>query len=601
MSVAQFFYDKCTKLLEENVNLTINKLSDPASFLNVEVSGALAEAAKGSVGDMAKFGEDYLKSNADKAALGAVKALGAQDKVRGGIGMAFNMISSSIAFKNDLVFMFMKQVARNAIVEIEKKREILTQLNETLLRLLNAMRALNEGDPIFEQYLEELREALFQISQAEEKTKTVARTLQASDFWLSRVFTEAKDHLLEADKLIKPLEDNPYLQMNSKSLAKNLGVGHLITNDEQQKQNVLLIPRLTEDLIQQAQGYSEAVTNLNALLEAFVLGLDQINSTLPDMMKKYVGDFLETAISDMGNLREEMGETLNGAPGATRAPVPNFNPAPLEVSTKAYKWALDLNLIIEFMRSVPAGTLGDLNPTNAIVDKFESIIDKLKGIDTYSRGTAVVIGTDGQEELTTLESQLLTLMVEANTALVSSSVREEAISLGQSIVTRNNIVLDRDKDIEALLQEWVDTPIPAEEDLQRILDSIFGALRGLGLNRAADKLANGNFQEFFNLNPKTATYAGAALTTLALLKDCFDTTEEEQEITEVQNEVEQEEELLKVDVSFNFDLAIFNNLEECARFESLAKVYSLKEQICGLLESTGAGSAFNAAKDLVSF
>jgi hypothetical protein len=61
-----------------------------------------------------------------------------------------------------------------------------------------------------------------------------------------------------------------------------------------------------------------------------------------------------------------------------------------------------------------------------------------------------------------------------------------------------------------------------------------------GLDRAADALRSGNFADFFNMDSKTATYAGAALTAFSVISECLQTTEEREQLIQARREVERE-------------------------------------------------------------
>ena len=103
------------------------------------------------------------------------------------------------------------------------------------------------------------------------------------------------------------------------------------------------------------------------------------------------------------------------------------------------------------------------------------------------------------------------------------------------------------------------------------------------------------------MNARTATYVGYGLQGIALLKDCFETNEEKEEMTKVQRELEREQDLANLEIDFNFQLAIQANLDLCLRVEGLAGVFNLKEFLCGLADDLGADDLFNSINDLVGF
>jgi hypothetical protein len=607
VSLAEYFEKKCLKKLEENTQLLLVKLSDPLSFIKTSVSGSLVTAAKGGIGPLATLGLDYLKKHSDEIALGALKATGTLNKVKGALDLALNLTATLLALHNDLVFLFMKKVAESAVKELAAKRALLAEINELLLRLLSAMASYNEGDPAFEAYLKQLRQGLLHVAKAEVSVNNVRATLRARDQFLAGQWKTVKDELHLADTLIRPLKDNPYLQATAKGLATNLGLekldelgalstklskGKTIKPDQaQQISNILSIPALSNQLLLKVRDYMSHTETANTLIESWLFGVTEIESAMPAALKIYTLGLLETVRTKLHDLTQSMTTTLSRK-GA--------GPQPLVVSVTAYKWILDLHLIIQFVQTVPEDALATATLNNQIVEIYKALVSRMGKINTYTGGRGVVIGKAGSEELGSLESQLFTLMVEANVGLVGKTIREEAISLGKAIYQRNLTALRRDHDVEAILTAWIKTPIPAEEELKKLFDMLQSALKMLGLDKAADYLNKGKIAKFFSLNSKDATYAGAALSAIALLKECFKNLEDQQALDKVQDEVQKDEDLLNINISFDFDLAILKNLLDCLNFQDLAKLFSAKEIFCGIANSIASGTTLTKLQDFVS-
>jgi hypothetical protein len=597
MSVSTFFAEECFRKIQENAQLIVEKLADPASLVSFSAEGALVDAAAGGLGGLANFAEDYLRDNAATLITSAIGVTGEENIARQFLNLAYNTISAAITANNDLVLMFVKVVAREAVIALDEKEEILLLMQEKFRTLYNTLVNMNAGDPVFEQYIADLREALILIDSASTNLDIVAGTLQTSNFFLDRTFQSAKDQLAEARELTTPLADNPYFEPTFNAVLTNAGLPTV----QEQKANMVAITRLSKQVIDSSRGYFVATLKANAIISAYQLAVDSFSENVLNVLARWAISLIDENNSQLKTLVENMADILNGDINEIDRPVDGFSPEPITVSAQTYKWQMILEIVANSLETVPDSQLTNINLSNSAVATYQESVDTLKGIDDYTNRNAIVPGEDGTEDVGTLETQLLTFMLAANAAVTTASVDESVLALGRSVLDRFTLTLERDADVKAALNSFISAPINAEQQLQEITDGVFKLLDDAGLDRAAEFLKEGAFGDFFNLDAKSCTFVGAALVAVAQLKECFPTVEEQQELTVVQRELEQAEDLLTLKLAFNFDLAIFQNIQDCLRLEGLSITFFEKETFCGIIESSGIGSAFNALNDLVSF
>lgn len=684
MSAKEHFINKCYLKVKENVALAIQKLSDPASLVQVDASSSLKEAAKGNFGPLASVASDYLEQNADALLIQALQVTGLENKVLDALNLFYNMLAQAMSAYNDLLLLYLKKLAKNIITEIEAKEEINQALKKHLTALHNGLLAISSGNPVFDKYVADLRKALLDLESGRKNIQLTRNTLKSSGRFLSKPYNLGKSQVESAVSRIKPLDDNPYLSPTAAGVLANVG----IQTDKQQINNILAIPVLCKNVIASAQGYDEINVKINSMLVAYYAGLQQLQLGIPDVMKKYILSRFDSTLEKLSNLVRSMALTLNGNETYTGAIAPGYKITPLAVSVLAFKWAMDGTLVQESFKLIPAGhvvvsrrangqarpaspenkgrrlvaaqsddfksvrvgdtvtifsipsknqeykvrevisgaeieldrvvnntivpklgidyeitsdALGALQLNFAVVDAYLFSVKNLKTLDSTSSGTAALIATDAQENFALFAGQLLTFLLEATAASVNGKMRPASLSQCRAFIKRCDLVTSRGEEIKTHLLRFVNTPIPLEDTLLRIQDGLAAALSGMGLDRAAVLLETGEYSKFFKLNSKNATYAGAALEAIAFLKDCFDNETDRNRLSEIENDVRGDAELINFKISFNFDLAIFKNLEDCVNLKALANLFSTKEILCGLLEQAGIGTLFNKLDDLLSF
>ena len=778
-SAAKHFIEKCKKNIIDVATYVQQKLQDPASLVDFEASGALVDAVQGNLGPLKNYAENYITNNAQALTIAVLEGVGEATGALAGLNNFFNALSSAVAVFNDLLLLMTKQTARSVIENLDAKTEIRTDLLNKLDAYVNTLELMRAGPSVFDEYVNQLREALLKVHLADRDLKTVRSTFDATDQFLDLRFTAAKTNLEEADKLIKP-KDNPYLNPNvrrgvlqtrqststelttpelgevrvvregntgrvqgaladrffertgvftevlpgdlldtdavvreetaivdgeevtTEEVLAPAGVrtvlqvpddyilrvepdfvltlpevqpftyriyrkdgldgdgitlydrrgkfetngpmeGHFVKfhvpdyktikiarvvsehelklvappenfegknvedvsyeikintgvpTDEDQFANIMAIPAMTNQIVLSGKGYFSSTFKANTGLDLFRAALDALLDTVPSIMKRYVLNILQEATNSTTNLKENMATHLNGSPNRVTGPVGNFSPSAVNVSAFSFKWDADINLILGLLGFVPEEALTNITLSQQPVNAYRNAVERLERVDTYSTGTATVIGEDGKEELNQLESQLFLLLIEGNTLIFSGDMREEIIALGRSIIRNLELAQARDDDVKAILQAWIDFPIPAETELLEMLAGIRKLLDDLGLDKAIAHFADGDWESLLNLQSgRSATYVGAALIALALLQDCFGSQEEKDELNKITNELQKEQQLLNIRFSIDFNFLIFKKLEECTRFENLATNLNLKEILCGLLKEAGAGDLLDS-------
>jgi hypothetical protein len=144
--------------------------------------------------------------------------------------------------------------------------------------------------------------------------------------------------------------------------------------------------------------------------------------------------------------------------------------------------------------------------------------------------------------------------------------------------------------MQGILQKFIDTPIPSEETLQALKEGLFGVLEQLGLGSALDALKSGEYGKFFGMTGSTASYVGAALVAIGFLKECFDNDADKSVLTNIENEIKGDKDLLNFKLPLDFDFAILKNIQDCVDLTALAAFLKTKELLCDALK-TGADLA----------
>lgn len=635
MSLGTYFFKKCADNILENLALLQMKLSDPGNLVTFELSGKLVDAAAGGLGPLSSFAGDYLQQNSAVLLVEALQATGLEDTAAQAFNLANNILAASIMANNELVMYFVRRLAQNIITQLKEKQQILAELSARVTELYNLLKILSQGNPVYDPYIAQLRRALLSVRSARTDLVLVRNTFVRRDLWLSRRFDQAKTSLETAKNLVTPPRPSSSINQgvaggatNKSSLtsavnnplangsvgasaidqqkAAQIAIIGLFENPpvpvtEEQFQATISIPKVSKQVIEAAQGYFQLVASINAKIAAFLSALSQLSSGLPAYYKKYILSLFDPLLSRVDTLSGEMANVLNGSPTAFAGPIGGFKPQPLTASVQAFKWGMDLSLILENFKTIPTGALNSLTVSQQTQLAYQTAVNELRKLDDIKMEGTIFRATDAQENVGDLESQLLIFLLEANNAPVSATVRTEVLGVARAVLRRLAITVSRDNQIASILQQFVNTPFELEDTIRKIGEGLFALLQSAGLDNAQELLESGDFSKFLRLNSKEATFAGAALASVALLKQCFPDQANRDKLSQIEFELEKDADLLNIQFSVDFDLAILKNLQDCLRFNSLGGSFNLQEAFCGIIAGSSVGQSLNRLKDVLSF
>lgn len=592
--IKQFTRQRKSELQEANDGIDILSKISPPNIVNDSITSSITDSALGRFegSPITQLGNDFL---AEQVSLNSNQILNnVQGTIEGAIGTplrklideaqkaAFNAVSAALTAKNDLMLFFIQNLARQAISAIDEKREILDELKERVRLLHNALKILVAGQPFFNQYLADLRTALIRVDAAKTKLTTVRNTLDVTDVFLNTTFNSAKEDLEAADALLVPEDDEPDIKFTTEGLLENVG----IPSDPQQLTVMLSIPQLSRDVVLASTGYFSATFRLNALLLAFSAALDTFQTSRSQKLKDFTLDMFDNIDTKLQSLVERMAQEINGDPTFINNQVENYNADAVKVSGLSVGWLLELRSIIEMVNTVPGKTFESVQLSDAVVQSYRDAVEAISEKDDRTQGNAILSATDGREDVGQLEQQITLFVARSLQAIVDADVADTILSLGQTVIARLDLSIAQDTEIKAILQNFVNQEIPFFDDLQRTGNGIFNTLNNFGLDRAAAALTNGEFGEFFNMNTKTATFAGAALTGIAVLKQCLNSTEDQEQLDQAQRVIERsnksKELLAQRGATIGFDVEKAKNDQSLREIQTIEKRSDEARSKCGL-------------------
>lgn len=501
----------------------------------------------------------------------------------------YNGIAAALTANNDLSLIFLQRVGQNAITAIDEKKTILLTLKEKVTRLHNALRVLVAGAPFFDKYVLKLREGLLKVNDAKVKVDSVKNTYIATGRFLANKFDSAKVDLEAAATIITPAKQTPNAALTNFGSTLLQAVG--VPSSSEQLTVLIAVPQLAQECAFAATGYFIATLKVNALLLAFTTGYEKFTKSSSKLLDDYSISMLKSTSDKIGDMIQRMATDVNGtstsiissdyakspiggtvqqvtdefisvASGTNLQQVPLkkpsipqvapgsivslgqqlaiYRPDSIKVSLSAFTWVVELRSIIDYMSLVPGSTLANITVSNDALVRYNATVTYIKSKNNRTSGNAVLTATEGREDLGQLESQLSTFILKAVRAIVDTSIAANISALGRTILQRLDLSLAQDAEIRASLLGFVNTPVGLKSSLPGIAKSIKTALKNAGLDRAGDLLDGGKFDEFFNLNSKTATYAGAALVGIATLKACLTTSEDQEQLTQAERVIQRE-------------------------------------------------------------
>lgn len=639
--IAYYLFEKCKQKLKENVGLVWKKLSDPASMIDFQASGALADAASGGLSGLAAFAEDYLRNNSDALLMSALEATGLEKDFMQAYNLAMNLMALALMANNNLVLKMMQELAFTGMKELKKKDDILIDLADKTKELYVVLASLVQTSNLWDTYYKNLRDALGLVAQVRADVKMVASTFSATDYWLAKKFDGTVVKLERARDLITPKKNNPAIAkisqgsykitqsfrqsapdktkpkgaVASQTVARSkmlnegfqqmgkglqyfgagLGDNMPFPTTEQQWQATVAIGKISKQLFDLMNGYSEATVKCNALISAFQSGLDSIITLMPAFLKKFVLSLLTKTYDRTDVLTKGMAFALNGADEALSGPIRGFKPNAMIVSGKSFLWIMEINLILQGYKMIPSKQLGALALDRDAVGVYRSCVQQLAAMGDIKSGLAILKMNKAEEELFSLETQMTAFLLEANNAIISSSVRKEILTIGRTILSRLELSLYADNKIYALMELFYYTNINKQDELNKTFDGITKMLGNGGLDRAMGCLVTGDYAKLFNMDARTASYVGNALVVLAMLKKCFKSKAEKDKADDISADLSGDMDLLNISFSINFDLAIFKNLADCLQLNGLAGMFSIQELMCGIAQDIANGNVANTS------
>ena len=648
-----YLAEKCKQKLKENVSLIQQKLANPSSIINVNVSGSLVDAAKGGMSGLSHFAGDYLEKNSDALLMSAIKATGAEKTFTDAFNLAMNLMAMALMANNNLVLKMMQEQAKTCMTELAKKDLLLIELSDKVKEMYVALASLVGTSSLWDSYYDNLRKSLALVAETRTDLTLVKNTFKSQNFWLATRFDGTVKKLETARDIITPKQNNPAIakitegsyaikkslassppdaKKSKNSVAKDIqardalwktGVKKMETGlaffgdglsdsfpfptNQQQWQATLAIGKISKQLLTSLRGYAEQNAKCVGLIAAFKLGLDSLTETIPGFLKTFVISLIDKNLMRVDTLTRSMALTLNGDETYVSRIKSGIRPNSLSVSVTSFKWIMDINLILEGYKLIPSKQLGALALQASAVNVYSECVANIKAINDMRSGLAVLRIKEGEEQVADLETQILALILEANNAVVSASIRKGILGVAKTVLSRLELSLYADHLIYTQMNRFYYTELEKQAELTQMFNGMARLLGDAGLDRALGCLLTGDFKKLFKMNAREASYVGAALASLALLKTCFKTTAEKNKANDIASELASDADLLNISFSINFDLAIFKNLQECLRLGGLSDLFSLQELICGFANDIVDGKAgtlstmFTKMNDLFSF
>lgn len=633
--VTEFIDKKRENLAADNENLdTLSKQSP-----NQQISDLTAEDIGNKIWDnikespLAQMGQDFVAeqvaknsariiNNVDaairkKANAVIAKALAPVEQLQ---NLVFDSITAVLTAKNDLAMYFIQQVAKQLLTAIDKKREITLLLQEKVRELYNILVLITTTSPFFDTYLAQLRRSLTLIYDARSDLTVVRNTLQANDRWLKTRYKQSKDKLAQAEALMSPEGGaDPDVKFTDKGLLSGVGIPAV----PQQLMLLLSLPQKIKEVLAAANGYFIAVVKLNALLLSFTLAYGSFTSSSSRKLKQFTISTLDNIIGELDDLITLMATQLNGSPNSVLQPdtvlnasidpafIANaqdggnvgmtdpstfmssttrkpFRPDALSTSANAMTWLFQIKTIVAHFELIPGPTLEALDVSNDALSLYNEAVKVIKSKNTRVDGDAILTATEGREEVGQLEKQLTRFVLSSGQALVNIQTARAVIPLGRTLLKRLDLSLTQDKEIYDAVNKFANADLAFPSAIARAGQGVFAMLDKFGLDRAVDALRSGDFSKFFNMDGKTATYVGAALTAFSALKECLTTEEDREQLTQAQRELEREQkskELIAARVSTTgFQMQISEVTKEDIRLDTLNERTKVAGKKCGLAD-----------------
>ena len=566
-----FVSQKCEQLAKQNN--TFEKLTEATGAAGIAKSiqdqlsrGVIDSLKESPLKDMA---EDYVAKTVSENvrkltqnALGQIpeKLTNTLTDIR---ASAFNAVFSTLTVQNDLVIYFARVVAEQAVEALREKRRTLLAMQESVRRLHNALLVLAGGGPFFQEYLERIRRALILIDQADQQLFQVRSAFFSISEFPPAQYERAKNLLDEAYELLAPLR-----AQNDNFIDQGFlkGVFELPSPDRQLSA-LMTIPRLTGEMLAQYDLYALKTTKANAL----ILGFQSIVQNLQEVTG---GDFKDLVLNRLDDVRvylrdlvRNMALQVNGDENAIGGPVRvpfgnpvsidgrqqrqtrSFNPNPTKTSTRAVSWAVRVKSARRMLDLVQPEALQQIGISNNALRAYSRALEGLGALNDRVTPLAILRATEAREEVGDMEPSFITFAFQANQAILDSAAElgnpeqfdpGTVLALGANVNSRIQLSIDQDREAEQILLRFIRSTDRILGSLNQLGNSVFNLLEDLGMDRAADSLRRGDIVNFFNMDGRTCTYVGAAVSSLSALRVALRTEEERQCISQAINRMQAE-------------------------------------------------------------
>lgn len=632
--IAEYFGKQCEQSIKTTASLVWKKLTSPKDTFTFKFSSKVIEDMANNLDDLAgnDMAEDYAYQAATVYGTGllaiASEELGLDKLIASALNTIFRLMSMIQMLNNTFVFILLKFAAENCNKQIVKKRKLLNELRSNLVELHNLVLIFTGNDPAFDKYVASLREAWSLLLGARDDLRQVKDGIELAKVFRLASFNTAKTKVDKAQKIFNPgrRQNDPFLGPVMNPDNKGLSGGRIAAHNlltattgipsNDQINAFLKMGKRIRDISSNMEMYAVNVVAINTLLTAIQLGPNALTTAMSDFMLNTAGDVVDTVIGELnvmvGNTDAARGTVQKGEmPEVLRLVPPEpgqrASPEPVTVSVMALKWTAQLSLIISQMKMVPLEGLAKASLASEDVIYFESVLAQLAALDTITTTTATLVATDAQESPGAFESQMLLMLLGAMHIIPQSGPAdrekqktENWAALVKAMIARVDLTLQRDSQIESILNGFIQHPFQQEAELRKMLKQLKDFMAKLGLDRALDLFTAGKFTEFFKLKGKNAMFAGAAMSAIALLKSCFDNEKEANELNKIQRKLERNMDLLNIKVSFDIDLAIKNSLNDCKLAIDFSFILKLKSYICGLIQQS-VKSPFSSVKDKTTY
>lgn len=467
--------------------------------------------------------------------------------------LAFNSVYGSITMQNNMALYFTAKVAEEAIKAIRDKRHSLICMKDSTIRLHNSLLMMTGGGPFFDKYLEELKHALEHLINAQNKLTTVQANYNINDVFLTRQFLEAKENLDLAYELILPPKEEAPTKPDASFLDKLLDGVVEFPNYKQQVTTLLQVPKFSSELLGSYDLYALKVIKLNTILTGFMASLSGLAQLDGNSNKDLIVQNLNTAREGLLDIVSTMSGSVYGVGGN-----PNFIPNSALTSARAIPWAVRTKGIQIMLEAIDPLGVSAVQISNTALRSYNIAVKELSELGDIQSGTAFLRANAGREEALDVSTLVLAMAFQSNQAILSSSMLgttkwdpKSVLALGQKLVTRIQLSIDRDQHIELILSQFLHSNAAAIGSQRRLGESLFSLLDDLGMDRASDFLKSGKFGEFFKLSGTTASYIGAAMAGLSLLQKGLKTNDEKECVARAIGTLKEEELTHKLDAEIN--------------------------------------------------